>query len=616
MKGRRSFKGFGVYQKKHHAKVYILIMLTLFFLFSPITTPKATCYSNSRLLIAEVYPNGLTKGDLEEYVAIFNPTRHPVDVEGWSLTDGEGEIVFPKVIIQPKGTIYVTRSASVFKEKITPIRGIFPDFEYGYDSDATVRNMQGRAILLRNEGDEVILKDARGRVVDVVIYGDSRYAKEGWGGDAVRKPREGWIIKRRGDIDTDTKGDWLILPLQMRYFAPEKFSFRSNRSITAFVSPDSSFEVLQSEIKNAKTSLYLNFYEFENYYVMDSVIEAMDRGVRVYLLLQSRPIGGISPEEAYIAAMIKKRGGDVRLSHVIFNHAKYVIIDNETVIIMSENCGITGFPPDNSFGNRGWGVVIRNRGVASYLRDVFLADFQIAEKLLPMEGWAFEKGGMEIPSGTYKPVFEAFTLLNNSIVTVTPVLAPDNALMEILDIINSASRSVYVEMFSAQRFWDKGDNPFVEALIDAARRGCEVKVLLDSNDYNLEDWNGNDEVVSYLREVARRENLSLEARLADLDGLVKIHNKGLIVDGEKVLISSLNWNANSIYNREVGVIVENKEVAAYYTKVFFHDWNMSSKQEEAERGAEGGKRKIVYVILTVIITFAIFIVLRWYRTYF
>jgi phosphatidylserine/phosphatidylglycerophosphate/cardiolipin synthase-like enzyme len=43
----------------------------------------------------------------------------------------------------------------------------------------------------------------------------------------------------------------------------------------------------------------------------------------------------------------------------------------------------------------------------------------------------------------------------------------------------------------------------------------------------------------------------------------------VIVDGERVLISSINWNKHSpTYNREIGIIIENPELAAYYTEVF------------------------------------------------
>jgi phosphatidylserine/phosphatidylglycerophosphate/cardiolipin synthase-like enzyme len=344
---------------------------------------------------------------------------------------------------------------------------------------------------------------------------------------------------------------------------------------------------------------------------MDLLLDAISRGVCVYLLLEANPVGGINDEELYIAGKIKEGGGKVRFSDAPFiNHAKYAIVDNKTTVIESENWKNTGIPYDNSFGNRGWGIVIRNENLANYFNEVFFEDFQRGEDF-----FAEKKSikdfimSREISEGSYEPLFDPLTL--NCNVTVMPVLAPDTVLSDetILGMVNSASKSIFVEQFSVQRIWDGENNPFIDALIEAARRGCEVKVLLDSKDYNLDTRNDNDEAVAYINEIAKVEELNLEAKLANLDGLVKVHNKGLIVDGEKTLISSLNWNANSIQNREAGVMVENAEIAFFYIDVFLHDWNMPAGKE----GEKEPVTKIAYIVLTLLICFAISITIKWYK---
>jgi phosphatidylserine/phosphatidylglycerophosphate/cardiolipin synthase-like enzyme len=336
--------------------------------------------------------------------------------------------------------------------------------------------------------------------------------------------------------------------------------------------------------------------------------------VKVQLLLEGSPIGGISGDELCIAEKIKERGGEVRFSDDPFiNHAKYAIIDDKTTILMSENWKSTGVPGDNSFGNRGWGIVLRDREIASYFKEVFAEDFRRG-KDFSVEA---ERGSCflarEIPHGSYVPVFEPLSI--NCDFTVIPVLAPDSALSDdtILGMINSAKKSVYVQQFSARLVWGEDVSPFIAAIIEAARRGCEVKVLLDSK--YLEGENNNDEVVSWLNELASADNLSLEARLADLDslGLAKVHNKGLIVDGEKVLVCSLNWNANSVYNREAGVIVENVDIAGYYEAVFIHDWDASIAGIQNDTKGIDTKVRIVYVALTFVVVFAIFRVVKWYK---
>ena len=599
--------------------------IAIFFLL--ILTHETFAYSSSdnaappNLLITEIYPNTATKNELDEYVVITNRDAHSVNIESWSITDNEGKIIFPRFSVAPGETIYVTRSASVFVEQMSNVtaENIFPDFEYGSDYDPKVGQMQteGR-FSLRNSGDEVILQDNSGREVDVVIYGDSSYKGVGWRAEPLRKPREGMILKRRDFQDTNQCEDWLLLPFGASYHAPEKFYFSGD--VTAFVSPDCSFSVLQREIDNASYSLCINLYQFENPYLMEAVLDALNRGVNVCLLLEGSPVGGIKDEELYIVEKIKEKGGAVRFSHDPFiNHAKYAVIDNESTMVMTENWKNTGIPCNNSFGNRGWGIVIRNKEVANYFKEVFFEDFYRGKEVpTGLEDFETKFMSREIPEGSYAPVFEPLTV--NSDFILIPVLAPDTAMSNetILGAINNAEESVYVQQFSTGRFWGEEDNTFIAALIDAAGRGCEVKMLLDAK--YLEGANNNDEVVSWLNEVAREgKNWSLKAKLADLDslGLAKIHNKGLIVDGKKVLITSLNWNANSIHNREAGVIVENEEIASFYEDVFFHDWNKSAKEGEQKEneGDEGGTSliRIVWVALTLVISFVIFRAVKWYK---
>jgi cardiolipin synthase len=599
-----------VHNNAHVAATLIFALLLL--LSSPvIATQGAFVHSSakSNLQITEIYPNTATKNELDEYVAIANLGTRSIDLEAWSLTDNEGTIIFPAFSIAPDQTVYVTRTASVFVAQMSSItgKGIIPDFEYGFDSDPKVRQLQAEgSFALRNSGDEVILQDKSGGTVDVVIYGDSKYKCEGWQGEPLKSPREGMLYKREGVKDTEQRDDWILLPFGASYFPPE--SIRGFGEITAFLSPDCSYTILQSELDNASSSLYINLYQFENPYLMDLVLDALDRGVNVFLLLEGNPIGGINDEVLYIAAKIRARGGEVRFANDPFiNHAKYVIIDPETTMIMTENWKNTGIPYDNSFGNRGWGIVIRAQAVASYFKAVFIDDFQRGEVDLPA-GLETESISRDIPKSAYIPAFVPLTL--NCNFTLHPVLAPDTAMSSetILGAIDKAEESIHVQQFSTSRFWADADNPFIFALIEAARRGCEVKVLLDSK--YLDGTNNNDEVISWLRQVAAAEHLDLEAELADLNslGLVKIHNKGLIVDDRKVVIASLNWNANSIHNREAGVIIENAEIASFFTAAFFHDWNLSVKED-----GEAGNMKIVWVILTLLISFAIFRVVKWYK---
>lgn len=597
--------------EKNDTAVVVFVSLIL---FSGLMTAVAYA-SPSSLIITEFYPNAAQEQG--EYVAITNPCARSVNLEGWSISDDEGQIILPQFRIAPGATLYVTANATAFVEGQKGSVTIYPEFEYGSDSTPGVVKLQteGKAFVLRNSGDEVILRNERGRVIDVVIYGDSSYNGAGWRGKPLKKARKDMVFHRRGTRDSDTVEDWVVIYFGASYHAPETFS--TTGLVTVFVSPDNSFAILQHEIANAASSLRINLYEFTNPQLMELVLDALKRGVKVQLLLDGSPIGGISDEELCIAAEIEDRSGEVRFSDDPYiNHAKYIVIDNETTIVMSENWKRTGVPYDNSFGNRGWGIVLQDRALARYFLDVYTEDFRRAIEFDGTNGSCVLS--RNIPEDSYVAVFAPLSVSSGC--TVIPVLAPDSALSEetILGMITNAKACVYVQQFASRRVWGEEISPFIAAIIAAAGRGCEVKVLLDSkylesdNDNNN---NSNDEVVSWLNELASKANLSLEARLADLDalGLEKVHNKGLIVDGEQVLISSLNWNANSVYNREAGVIVENAEIAGYYERVFFYDWNgsMGGGQDSGDR--TDTKMRIAYLALTLVVVFVIFRVVKWYK---
>jgi PKD repeat protein len=151
-------------------------------------------------------------------------------------------------------------------------------------------------------------------------------------------------------------------------------------------------------------------------------------------------------------------------------------------------------------------------------------------------------------------------------------------------MIEEASQSIYIEQMEVSLTWDTDhteyENYYLKAAIAAAQeRQVEVKILLSSAfSYPDNPKLDNYDTVSYINNYAINHNITdyLSARLMDYDrlGLSKLHNKGLVVDGKKTLISSINWVRNSVaQNREVGVIIESTEVAEYFTQVFFWDWN-------------------------------------------
>ena len=572
--------------------------------FKPNPTPD-------HILIIEVYYDTYVKGDTNgEFIRMHNPTESTINIGGWLITDDEGIITFPEwANISTGDSLYLAYNATAFYEEML----LKPDFEYGVNSDSApdMTKTHGR-VRLHNDGDEVILKDNKGGIIDVVIYGNSDYTGAGWTGLPMKDVEEGVILERNRNEttgqyeDTDSANDWNNHPIydvfEQSHFPYMTFNF--NGTITVFTSPDSSFKELANAIDNANESIYLNVYQFHNFYLMDHLLDALNRSVNVKVFLEGYPVNGIENDERYIAAQIANAGGEVRFmiddkargihDRYRYNHAKYAIIDNKSTLIMSENWKNTGVPVNNTFGNRGWGIIINNLNVTSYFTDVFFEDWKPESKDSftftcnhPLYGNKYGcpppdfEPSRTILTGNYSHPFDSAKITGEF--NVSPVLAPDTSLMQtksIIGMINSAEESVYIEqLYIYKDWWSYADNknPFLEASINASRRGCDVRILLNPTYTCKQNW----DTIDYVRDIAANEGLNLEAKFIDINhtGLNKTHNKGVIVDSSKVLISSINWNENSARNnREAGVIVENDAVGGYYTDVFLYDWNSSNNQ--------------------------------------
>lgn len=566
--------------------------------------------NEEKLLITEVYYDTYIPYEADEYVKIYNPTDEEIELSNFILENKNGKIRFPySSFIFPKKSIFITKSAEDFYSENL----FLPDYEFKNSLSISQVEEIDRGFSFSNDGDYAILKNSDGKIIDVVVYGNASY-KIGWNGRSANRLTEGSILKRNtkefeflndfsfyqsknysseGDsfIDTNTSSDFespRVFKIRQSNFKFTSFNFYGN--ITAFVSPDSSFETIVKEIKNAKETILINIYEFTNLYLMDEIINKSKEGVKVKILLEGRPLPNLTDTEKYIAEKISENGGEVSFminndtikDRYQFNHAKYVVIDNKTLIVLSENFKNSGVPFNNTFGNRGWGIVIRNSNTAKYFSELFFTDFNPTQKDI----FVFDKNHSiygsanktfipeyQILSGSYLPNFQSKIINGNF--TVYPIVSPENSAY-LIQLLNSAKKFIYIEQMILNRNWTKNyKNLFLETVIKKAREGIEVKVLLDSSFVAKDE--DNKKTVKYLNEIAKDENLNLLAKLIYLDGLDLLHNKGVIVD-DKVLISSINWNYWAFtYNREVGIIIQNQETANYFKEVFLYDWNLKEK---------------------------------------
>ena len=548
----------------------------------------------SNILITEIYYYSHTNVK-NEYIAIFNPTNHEINISGWYLTNDpekqiseQSKIIFPKSLtMYPRSKICITQNATDFIRET----GINPDFEYEDDSNKNISQLEiYKSIRLSNNKGAVALKDQYNHTIDAVVYGEYTNNITGWENNPVESCKNGVVLKRNFiefyPMDTNQSSDWehsRIFSIGQSEFQFNKITFEGN--ITTFASPDCSYKAISNELKNAKHSIYFNMYEFTSPYLFDELILALKRNVSVFIFLEGSPIGGLDNREIYILNSIYNHGGHIRFivndpesriySRYTYDHAKYLVIDNKTVIVESCNWVKTGIPIDPSFGNREWGIIIRNEQVAKYFLDVFLSDWnEILSDSCPIE-----KMNFEIPidfyldyteyKGSYEPNFDCTNF--NVKTNITPIFSPDNSEQAICDLIDSATDSIYIQQLYVYRDWDEIISPFVERLVNKSKQGVKIKVILNYNP----SYEPTNEKLSIVKTYFEENGIEVKFHYVNWSIFTNVHNKGMIVDNKSVLISSINWNENSVRdNREAGVIIENKDIARYYLDVFFYDWEL------------------------------------------
>ncbi len=498
--------------------------------------------SDFNISIASFYPYA-RYGD--EFVEIRNEGNEDADISGYCINDGEGFLYIPVgTVLGANSSMYITQNYSGFLGEM----GFAPNLTY---RDCYTPSHYPQ---LANSGDELYIYNPSGAMIFSVEYGDGRELPAPHAGDVYRYT-----------------GSWNIQRIGRSSFPLFNLSYKGN--ITVFSSPNSSLKSVIREIDAARNEIVINTYEFSSQEVAQALLRAMARGVKVRVLVEGGPVGGIPDMEISVLSALSSAGADVRFmennNRYSFDHAKYMIIDNQSLLIESENFNRDAMPYSGE-GNRGWGVIIRNRSAALYMRDVFQRDYNLNFSDISV----FNPNSTGIDWEPHAPdLSEGKSISGEFNISIIP--GPEHGLDEIVGAIESAEKSVYIEQFYITYEWGDGKNPLIDAIINASLRGCDVRVILDGSYYNTDSDFDNDELAEYLNDFGEEHGLNLSAKVIDLErhGLVKVHNKGMIIDGKLTLISSFNWGMNSFTNnRELAVMVENKDVASYFTSLFMEDW--------------------------------------------
>jgi len=337
-------------------------------------------------------------------------------------------------------------------------------------------------------------------------------------------------------------------------------------NVTTFASPDGSRDTLWHFLNSAEESIYVEVFGINNPYLLDLIHELHDTkpSLDMKFLIGWNSLGYFEPND-YVANNLTLLGYPVKWTsdtEFTYAHQKFVIIDNKTTIVHSGNWAKTSFPEDGMKANREWSIAMTDTDVTQYFRDVFDYDWG--------NGIDYDAGthGTGTPlsytesTSTYARPFATAGTFSGTM-KVTPIFSPDTSLQGILYCINAAQATLDIQIPYFTNIGDAGQvDQILDAIIAAKNRGVTVRVITE-------------EAYDFVELTALFQQHNIPIVWQDTRWFTANHNKGIIVDGRIVLISSINYSDGSISeNREAGVIIENENVAQWYQEVYDFDWGI------------------------------------------
>jgi phosphatidylserine/phosphatidylglycerophosphate/cardiolipin synthase-like enzyme len=157
-------------------------------------------------------------------------------------------------------------------------------------------------------------------------------------------------------------------------------------------------------------------------------------------------------------------------------------------------------------------------------------------------------------------------------VRIQPLLTPDKNgngdslfIQHILELIENAQEKIYFQNQSLKPDWNNAEYTRLYQALARKSRDQNLDVRIIVSEYAdlsvLTSSNFNVDRVRKQREC---------------------HNKGIIVDNQKVVVGSHNWTGQgATRNRDASLIFDDAEIAAYFTEIFLFDWDNLATSEDA-----------------------------------
>ena len=544
----------------------------------------------SRIMFGEVDTRG------HDWFEIKNVGTQTLDLAGWIISRQRNEAdpwndTFRRLVLSPGESAIITSEPSHLLEDA----GII-----AYGGSDVMYNMPW----LPNNGGGFQLTAPDGTVVDTLVYGEGDPMIEGWSGASITPPENAdttGLILMRGDgcsemPDTDTAADWEIRWLRMgASLFCDGGGISGVGNITTSISPGNALGDLVDWIDEAQSEIHVHLYEFTSPELSKALQNALERGVQVTILLEGDVYSswnymetsrGIASDLHYAGAtvlwMVDPPSASSPEGPYRYIHSKVAVRDQTSVWMSSGNWKSSSFPVDGDSGNREWSVFIDDSSTAQMVLSRMLWDENTShlhiEEFNPMDSQLGTPSNWITPSNR---LMELSTSTDETTYsgpfTGQLLTCPDDCIGGLVNMIDSAENSIdlSIQYFQDGWGWGYGENPLLTALERAAvERNITIRLLL--NGYYTDDPFDDRDVLNLVNnDWNRTKGADATAILmSNEEGITKLHNKGVIIDGKSVLISSINWGSNSaLRNREMGILLHQPPIADAYLSSFNEDWN-------------------------------------------
>jgi cardiolipin synthase A/B len=301
------------------------------------------------------------------------------------------------------------------------------------------------------------------------------------------------------------------------------------------VLPDDSAQPILEAINGAKKSLRIKMFVFSDPALLQAVIAAQHRGVKVQVMLNpARRSGEAQNEES--RKLLSDAGVDVIDSNPSFDltHEKSVVVDDTTAFVHSLN-----WETKNLMETRDYAVVTDHPHEVDEIIACFEADWHRKE---------FDAGK-----------------------EARLVWCKGNGRDRIAELIDAAKHTLFVQNERYQ------DSIIIEHLVRAQMRGVKVHVMARPP-HTLKE----DKLVEGVGGLRVMDDVGI--KIHKLKHL-KLHAKMLLADGLRAIIGSINLSPGSFDSRrELSIEVTDEHVIDRLQKIVHHDWKNSHALDLSDEG--------------------------------